>query len=254
MPDKNILLDRPADGVALLTLNRPDALNAMSRALMAELDETLSQCERDDSVRAIILTGSGEKAFSAGADIKEQARLQNDPSIPPVEQVYNPIYFHLATCAKPTIGALNGLAYGGGGIIAACVDIRVGCERTRFRFLGAAYGRVNSTWQLGAQVGWPVAKELLFTGRIVEAEEALRLGLLNHLVPSAQLMPKALELASLIAANDPRSVQGVKGLLTEQHGVSLREAYDLERQAVSGRLKPPPPSESFKGFLERKGT
>ena len=82
---------------------------------------------------------------------------------------------------------MNGLAYGGAGVLASSLDMRVGCEHASFRFLAAAYGRINSTWTLPNQVGWPIAKELLFSGRVVEAEEAHRIGLLNHLVPCAQL-------------------------------------------------------------------
>ena len=96
----------------------------------------------------------------------------------------------IASCNKPIIGMMNGLAYGGGAVLASSMDIRIGCERSRFRFLAAAYGRINSTWSLGSQIGWPQAKELLFTARIVEAEEACQIGLLNHLVPAAQLRAK----------------------------------------------------------------
>ncbi|MFC2123073.1 enoyl-CoA hydratase/isomerase family protein, partial [Bacteroidota bacterium] len=161
--------------------------------------------------------------------------------------------WHLATCKKPVIGAINGLAYGGGALMSSIFDIRIGCEKTRFRFLGAAYGRVNATWTLPLIVGLPMAKELLFTGRVVEAEEALRIGLLNKLVPSAQLLESAIEMGQTIAANNPTSVQGIKEILTQGIGMGWHERLLNEARMVSDALKPPLPRESFRDFLENKG-
>ena len=99
---------------------------------------------------------------------------------------------------------MNGLAFGGAAVLSSSLDMRIGCEDTKFRFLAAAYGRINSTWTLPNQVGWPIAKELLFTARVVEAEEAYRIGLLNHLVPREQLRAKTMELAKTIAGTRAR--------------------------------------------------
>ena len=249
---EHLLLD-VADHVGVIKLNRPEVLNAMNRKLFSEIDAALTQLEEDDGVHAIIFTGAGERAFSAGADIHEmaeQARMDEPPPPDPRRPEYS---WHIAASKKPTIGALNGLAYGGGAVLASSFDIRVGCERTRFRFLAVQYGRVNSTWSLPQQVGWPMAKELLFTARVVHAEEALRIGLLNHLVPSDQLMDKAMELAQLIAANDPRMVQGVKDLLIDDIGAPWRDHYDNELEAQKVKLAPTPVLEGFKPFLDRKG-
>ncbi len=249
---EHLLLD-VADHIGIIKLNRPEVLNAMNRKLFSEIDAALTQMEEDDGVHAIIFTGAGERAFSAGADIHEmaeQARMDEPPPPDPRRPEYS---WHIAASKKPTIGALNGLAYGGGAVLASSFDIRVGCERTRFRFLAVQYGRVNSTWSLPQQVGWPMAKELLFTARVVHAEEALRIGLLNHLVPSDQLMDKAMELAQLIAANDPRMVQGVKDLLIDDIGAPWRDHYDNEIEAQKVKLAPTPVLEGFKPFLDRKG-
>ena len=252
MTYEHLLLDIQ-DHVGTIKLNRPEVLNAMNRKLSSEIDQAVTQLENDDDVHAIIVTGAGERAFSAGADIHEmaeQARMDNPPPPDPLRSEYS---WHIAAARKPTIGALNGLAFGGGAVLASSFDIRVGCERTRFRFLAVQYGRVNSTWSLPQQVGWPVAKELLFTARVVEAEEAYRIGLLNHLVPSDQLMDKALELAGLIAANDPRMVQGAKDLLVDNVGDGWRSHYQNELDALAGKLAPTPVLEGFKPFLDRKG-
>ena len=252
MSYEHLLLDIK-DHVGGIKLNRPEVLNAMNRKLFAEIDGAMTQLDEDDDVHAIVFTGAGERAFSAGADIHEmaaQARMDSPPPPDPRRAEYS---WRIASAKKPTIGALNGLAFGGGAVLASSFDIRVGCERTRFRFLAVQYGRVNSTWSLPQQVGWPMAKELLFTARVVEAEEALRIGLLNHLVPSDQLMDKAMELAGLVAANDPRMVQGVKDLLLHNVGEGWRDHYDSELEAQSGRLSSTPVLEGFKPFLDRKG-
>jgi len=249
---QDIIVEKDA-GVGVITLNRPDVLNALSRNLYRELDDAIVELEQDAEVAAIVFTGKGEKAFSAGADIHEMRRLAADPNPPPPDPSRRNQSWHLAACKKPTIGALNGLAYGGGAVMASSFDIRVGCERTRFRFLAVSYGRINSTWSLPMQVGWPIAKELLFTARVVEAEEAYRIGLLNHLVSADKLMDKALELGKQIAANDSRMVQGVKELMIQDIGAAWQQMFENEQEAQQTRLAPSPIEEGFKDFIARKG-
>ena len=137
--------------------------------------------------------------------------------------------------------------------MASSFDVRVGCEQTQFRYLATSYGRVNSTWVLPLQIGWPMAKELLMTARVVEADEAYRLGLLNHLVPADEVMEKANGLAALIAANDQRMVQGVKQLLIDGIGAYWEPMYIAETKAIQTWLAPTPVLEGFKDFLQRKG-
>ena len=172
MSYEHILVDID-EGVATLTLNRPDKLNAMNRKLSAELHDAIKGMDADDAVGCIVITGAGTQAFSAGGDIHEQR--EDDRRYTP-EQLdamrEGRRAYDISASAKPTIGMMNGLAFGGAAVLASSLDMRIGCEDTRFRFLAAAYGRINSTWSLGAQIGWPLAKELLFTARIVEAEEA----------------------------------------------------------------------------------
>ncbi len=240
-----------AEGVGVIRLNRPKVLNALSKRLTREVDAAIGDMESDAEVKAVIFTGTGDRAFSAGGDIHEQLRdAENPPTPDPNRAEYS---WHVAACAKPTIGALNGLAYGGAAVMASSFDIRVGCERSSFRFLAASYGRVNSTWSLPMQVGWPKAKELLFSARVVEAEEAYRIGLLNHLVSVDELMPKALEIAQQIAANDPRMVQGIKELMIADVGQEWRRMYDNEAAAQKGKLSATPVEEGFAEFLARKG-
>jgi enoyl-CoA hydratase/carnithine racemase len=251
MTYENILFEQ-SDGVAIITLNRPKVLNALSMPLTLELDAAISDCEANDDIKAIIVTGAGEKAFSAGADIHEMADLSPD-ALAQRGQQRGEATWHMAVCRKPVIGALNGLAYGGGAVLASTFDIRLGCERSRFRFLAATYGRINSTWTWPIIVGMPMAKELLYTGRVVEAHEAKEIGLLNRLVPASELLPTALDMAKTIAQNTPAMVQGIKELLNEGIGGTWEERLEMERSILTDRLKPSHPREGFKDFLDRKG-
>jgi len=148
---------------------------------------------------------------------------------------------------------INGLAYGGAGVLASSLDMRVGCEHASFRFLAAAYGRINTTWTLPNQVGWPIAKELLFSGREVKAEEAQRIGLLNHLVPCAELRDKTLWLATMIAKNRRQSVMGVKALLLQGMGRDLEQQWKNERDYTTNVARPAKAEEAFPDFIARKG-
>src|SRR5207249_10242036 len=186
------ILTERFDTVAVITLNRPDKLNALSYPLVRELDDALTQYEADDDIKAVILTGAGDRAFSADADIHEMAGLSSE-ELATRQDVRGLATWHIATFGKPLIGAINGLAYRGAALLSSTLDLSIGCERAAFRFLAASYGRVNSTWSLPLLVGLPKAKELLYTGRIVAAEEAERIGLLNQIVPAARLIGTALE-------------------------------------------------------------
>jgi enoyl-CoA hydratase/carnithine racemase len=161
--------------------------------------------------------------------------------------------YEISACPKPVIGMINGLAYGGAAVLASSLDIRVGCEHACFRFLAAAYGRINSTWTLPNQVGWPMAKELLFSARIVEAEEAQRIGLLNHLVPCAQLREKTMWLAGMIAGNKREAVMGVKALLLKDMGCSLEEQWANERDYTTNVMRGAKAEAAFPEFIARRG-
>jgi enoyl-CoA hydratase/carnithine racemase len=148
---------------------------------------------------------------------------------------------------------INGLAYGGAAVLASSLDMRVGCEHASFRFLAAAYGRINSTWTLPNQVGWPIAKELLFSGRVVEASEAHRIGLLNHLVPCSELRAKTLWLATMIAKNRREAVMGIKALMLQDMGAPLEEQWANERAYTANVMRGAKAEDAFPEFIARKG-
>jgi enoyl-CoA hydratase len=233
-------------------LNRPQVLNALNLTLYQELEEAIQGLETDSDIRVLVITGAGEKAFSAGADIHEAVDGQTD-IMARRDQASAQVNLHLATYTKPVIGAINGLAYGGAALMSSTFDIRLGCERTKFRFLAASYGRVNSTWSLPAQIGLPKAKELMFTGRVVEAQEAKEIGLLNQVFSSETLMSCTLELALSIAKNNPRMVQGIKQLVNAGLGLNWKERFDIEVEAKETWLRQDAPADSFASFIARKG-
>jgi len=250
-----ILVEKDS-GVAILTLNRPDKLNAMNGQLSSELHDAVTQMCADDDIGCIVITGAGERAFSAGGDIHEQRendRRYTQEELDTRGAVRGRGSYEISACPKPTIGMMNGLAYGGAAVLASSLDMRIGCERTRFRFLAAAYGRINSTWTLPNQVGWPIAKELLFSARIVEAEEAYRIGLLNHLVPSDQLRAKTLEIATMIAGNRRDAVMGIKALLLRDMGRNLEEQWAAERDFTTNVVRGAKAEEAFPEFIARRG-
>jgi enoyl-CoA hydratase/carnithine racemase len=252
MTYEHILTD-VEDGVGIVTLNRPDKLNAMNRRLSTELHDAVRQMESDGRIGCIVITGAG-RAFSAGGDIHEQReddRRYTDQELDAMRGDRRS--YDIAACAKPTIGMMNGLADGGAAVLASALDMRVGCEASSFRFLAAAYGRINSTWSLQNQVGWPIAKELLFTARVVEAEEAYRIGLLNHLVPATALRAKTMEIARMIAGNHRGAVMGVKALLLQQKGKDMEQQWAQEHEYTTHVLRGAKAEDAFPEFIARKG-
>jgi enoyl-CoA hydratase len=247
------ILVEAEDGVGIVTLNRPDSLNAMNRRLGSELHAAVQLLEGDDAIGVIVFTGAG-RAFSAGGDIHEQREDDRRYTEDELSRLRGGRFsLDIGICKKPTIGMMNGLAYGGAAVLASSFDMRIGCEDTKFRFLAAAYGRINSTWTLPNQVGWPMAKELLFSARVVEAAEAYRIGLLNHLVPRDQLRAKTMELARTIAGNNRAAIIGIKALLLKQMTQDLEAQWAEERRYTTEVVRGAKAEEAFPEFIARKG-
>jgi enoyl-CoA hydratase/carnithine racemase len=250
------VLVEKSEGVAILTLNRPEQLNAMNHRLSTALHDAVVRMSADDEVGCIVITGAGDRAFSAGGDIHEQReddRRYTQAELDARAAMRGRGSYEISACPKPTLGMINGLAFGGAAVLASSLDMRVGCEHASFRFLAAAYGRINSTWTLPNQVGWPIAKELLFSARVVEAEEAHRIGLLNHLVPCAQLRDKTMWLATMIAKNRREAVVGVKALLLQDMGRGLEEQWANERRYTTEVVRGAKAETAFPEFIARRG-
>ena len=253
--DYEHLLVEIEDRVMVITMNRPEVLNAMNHKLDEELYDAVMAANADDGVGCVVITGAGNRAFSAGGDIHEQ-RVHSVELTEEQREAdslrYQQWMYEISASPKPVIGMMNGLAYGGGAVLASCLDMRVGCENTRFRFLAVAYGRINSTWTLTNQVGWPMAKEYLLTGRVVDAEEAYRVGLLNHLVSSEELREKTMEIAATIAGHRPESVIGIKEILLRDKAADLREMWENERD-YTNEVKGYGVEQAFPEFIARRG-
>ena len=255
MSDYKTILTEVENGVGIVTLNRPEKLNAMNRDLNRELQEAVLNFDSNPGIGCIVITGSGDRAFTAGGDIHEQVADEGcDPS-EVAEKKRQTRYggYRMAAADTPTIGMINGIAYGGGAVLASSFDMRIGSEKTKFRFLAAAYKRINATWTLPNQVGWPKAKEFLFTAKIVEAQEALDCGLLNHLVPSVDLRSKTMEIATMIAGNSHEAVAGCKRLLLKDMNADLEQQWENEQNYARDIMPNASATEAFPEFLARKG-
>lgn len=228
---ETVLLDR-RDAVAIVRLNRIDKHNAISRQLSEELIATLDALDADDDVRAIILTGAGEKSFCAGADMAESALGRNArPDDDGRRDFAAQAVAHVARVRKPIIAAVNGYAYGGGAVLAIHCDIRICATSARFRFLGASYGLVVGASRLPSIVGAPMAKELIFTARTVDSDEALRIGLANHVVADEDLESTVLDMANKIAEQSPPAIAASKEVIDIATGWIVAAKRELEHNA-----------------------
>ncbi|WP_417725638.1 enoyl-CoA hydratase [Salipiger sp.] len=216
-----------SDGVALLTLNRPDSLNALNGALRAALVGTLARLDADDTVRAIVLTGTG-RAFCAGLDVKELAESGRNVT----DNVSDgDIGGALSRCGTPIIAAINGLAVTGGFEITLCCDMVIAAETAWFRDTHAKIGLLPG-WGLSQRLprvaGAYRAKEISLTARKVGAEEAARLGFVNRVVPDAELVPEALSLAREVARWPRAGTRNIKALIDGGLALPLGEALAFE--------------------------
>jgi len=214
-----------ADGVGRMRLNRPDKRNAISAAMAAQIHEAMEQLDAAGDVRVIVVEGTAG-AFSAGADMAE-----SNASYEAGERRFNPsseAAARVGASPKPTIAAVDGPAYGAGALLACACDIRVVTERTRFRFPGADYGLVVGAAGLAVLVGNALAKELIFTSRVVDAAEAARIGLANRVVGNDALAAAVDELAGQITEGSPLAAAWAKRVIDAATGSA---AAELEAQA-----------------------
>ena len=210
--------------VGTVRMTRADKHNAFNRALDAEVSAALAELDADPGVHVAIITGTGN-AFSAGADMNEAvAAIEGKGRSEGMAGVYGAV----ASFRKPLIACVNGICYGGGALVATMCDIRVASDNAAFRFPGAAYGLVVGGSQLPRLIGPAAAKELLFTARVVHADEALRIGLVNAVVPHAQVFETAMEMARLIAANSPEALIATKEVVDRATEVDAGQHAEAE--------------------------
>jgi 2-(1,2-epoxy-1,2-dihydrophenyl)acetyl-CoA isomerase len=232
-----LLVDR-TDAVVTLTMNRPQAMNALDVALKEALRDTLAELETDRSCRAVVITGAGT-SFSAGQDLREHVEVlkSNSDPLATVRSHYNPIAARLGSLAKPVVAAVRGMAAGAGASIAFLSDFRIGGPKTSFLMAFSRVGLAADTgasWSLPRLVGHAKAVELLMLAEPVGADEACRLGLLNQLVDDdEQVLPTAQELAARLAAGPTVAYGAIKRQLSVGDAGTLSEALAAEAQAQS---------------------
>lgn len=228
----NILLDIDEESrVGLLTINRADKLNALNHALLEELDSALDAIAADDRVRALIVTGAGPKAFVAGADITEISGLETADDGAEFARFGQRIFSKIERLTVPVVMAINGYALGGGCELAMSGDIRLAADTAQLGQPEISLGVIpgyGGTQRLARLVGRDRAKFLIFTGERIGAEEALRLGLVDRVVPAAELMDQALGLARSLASKAPRALAFAKMAINEGVDMPLDEAIEHE--------------------------
>lgn len=233
------LLYEVRDGVAIITLNRPEAMNSIDPQARVDLRSTWARAAQDDAVRCIVLTGAGEKAFCTGSDLKK--------TMPPKESVAQLTFGrahseHLLAgmeMDKPIICAINGYAMGGGMELALACDVRIASENAQFALSEVRIGSIpggGGTQNLPRLIGRSDAMLMLLTGDRVDAAQALRTGLVSKVVPAAQLLEEALTIARRIAQNAPLSVRAVKRLVRDGAALPLDQAIAMENY-VFGMLR-----------------
>lgn len=253
--EATVLVDINAEtGVATVTLNRPDALNALTVPMKLQLVAAFRRIERERAVRAVILTGAG-RAFCAGQDLRE--RLQSDaaPLGVEVRERYNPIIRAMRALPKPIVAAINGVAAGAGASLAMACDVRVASEAASFAL---AFGRVGlvpdsgATWFLPRLVGSARAAEIALLGDPIGAADALRIGLVGRVVPADQLATEARTVAERLASGAPKAIALTKRALINTWERDLDSALDAEAhlQDIAGRTRDH--AEGLTAFMEKR--
>ncbi len=251
---EDVVLLETEGAVATLTINRPQALNALNEAVIRCLHARLMEISDMPEIRAVILTGAGGKAFVAGADI---AQMHDMSSLSALEfsDLGHRLGHCISTMAQPVIAAVNGFALGGGCELALACDFIYASEGARFGQPEVNLGLIpgfGGTQRLPRLVGQAMAKELVFTGRIINAAEALRIGLVNAVLPADELLAGARKTALTIASKGPRAVSAAKRTIHTGADKTMADACQLEAQAFSGMFETEDAREGMKAFVEKR--
>ena len=249
-----IITSRPADGIAEITLNRPEAMNSISSAMAAELTRACAELAAAPEVRVVVFGAAGERAFCAGADLKERAGM-TDADIMRQRHVIRAVFGALLALPQPAIAAVHGFALGGGCELALSCDLVVADETATFGLPEVTVGLVpggGGTQLALRRLGPGRAADLVLTGRKVGVDEAMRLGLVDRRVPAGQDGPAALELAGQIAANSPVAVRAAKRAIRHGWGVSLEAGLDIEDAAWRTAALSADRREGVAAFVEKR--
>lgn len=250
---KTVLLE-VKNSIGYITINRPEALNALSSQVLTDLNDVLDQVEQSEEIRVVIVTGAGEKAFVAGADIKEMDVMSPIQAFEYMTFANN-TFTRLSDLRQPTIAVLNGYALGGGMELALSTDIRIGFEKTVVGFPEVGLGIIPGfagTQRMSRLIGTSRTKELIFTARTVKAQEAYELGILNKLVSAEELLTSAEEMAAAIMKNAPLAVEKAKHVIQVGSELPLKNAIRLETEAEALLFSTEDKVEGMRAFVEKR--
>lgn len=250
----NTVLLEVKDGIGYITINRPAALNALSSEVLTDLNLVLDEVEKHEEIRVVIVSGQGDKAFVAGADIKEMDQMSPIQAFEYMTYA-NDTFTRLSDLTQPTIAVLNGYALGGGLELALSTDIRIGFEKTMVGFPEVGLGIIPGfagTQRMSRLIGTSKTKELIYTARIVKGNEAYDLGILNKLVPAEELLSSAEELAKSIMKNAPLAVEKAKHVIQVGSELPLKNAIRLETEAEALLFSTEDKVEGMRAFVEKR--
>ncbi len=249
-----VLLQETTDGIAVLTLNRPDVMNALNFELLRALKDNIHRIRFEPDIRVVIITGAGEKAFCAGADLKERAGLSEAQVREFIFTIRN-LFSDIEQLNKPVIAAVNGIALGGGTEMALASDIRLvarhavmGLTETRLAIIPGGGG----TQRLPRLVGRGMAKELIFTGRRVEADEALRIGLVNRVCEKGTLIDECRQMAAMICEAGPIAVEQAKYAINHGMETDIQTGLAIESNAYRVTIPTEDRLEGLAAFREKR--
>ena len=250
---KTVLLE-VKNSIGYITINRPEALNALSSQVLTDLNDVLDQVEQSEEIRVVIVTGAGEKAFVAGADIKEMDVMSPIQAFEYMTFANN-TFTRLSDLRQPTIAVLNGYALGGGMELALSTDIRIGFEKTVVGFPEVGLGIIPGfagTQRMSRLIGTSRTKELIFTARTVKGQEAYELGILNKLVSAEELLTSAEEMAAAIMKNAPLAGEKAKHVIQIGSELPLKNAIRLETEAEALLFSTEDKVEGMRAFVEKR--
>lgn len=248
----NHFLYEVRDGIAVFTVNRPEVRNALNTECWEEIGRFADHINTDDSVRLAIITGAGEKAFVAGADIKS---LKERTMVSVLTGAAQGVLRRLAACEKPVIAAINGVAFGGGCELAMACDIRIAAQHVKMGLPELGLGIIpgaGGTQRLARLVGLGRAKEMILTGRAVTADEALQIGLVTKVVPAEELMDAALETAGMILSKGPLAVRLAKKAIAASMSTDEESGMQLELLSYAVAMASDDRTEGATAFLEKR--
>lgn len=248
------LLCEIEEGVAMVVINRPEVLNALNGQVFSELGRMFPELEADETVKAVILTGSGIKAFAAGADISQMQKMTT-LEVRKLALATKAAQAKIASLSKPVIAAVNGFALGGGCELAMCCDFRIASDNARFGLPEITLGIIpggGGTQRLTNLVGLARAKDLVLTGRIIDAQEALNMGLVNKVVAADLLISEAKKLAGGLVEKGGFALNMAKAALNQSVSLDLNSGLDYEIECFAACFSTYDQKEGMAAFAEKR--